>query len=96
MRHWDSWSDGTQNHLFVMDLSGQGVAAGEPVWATRGFDGDTPSSPFGDESDFTFTPDGNGVVFSAREAGTSEPWSTNFDIYLQPIEAEGLGERTST
>ena len=95
VRHWDQWRDGTRNHVFVMDLSGQGVADGEPVWATRDFDGDTPSRPFGVESAFTFTPDGNGVVFAAREAGTSEPWSTNFDIYLQPIEAEGLGERVN-
>ena len=95
VRHWDQWSDGTRNHVFVLDLSGQGVADGEPIWATRDFDGDTPSRPFGDESAFTFTPDGNGVVFAAREAGTSEPWSTNFDIYMQPIEAEGLGERVN-
>jgi len=95
VRHWDQWSDGTRNHVFVMDLSGQGVADGEPIWATRDFDGDTPSRPFGDESAFTFTPDGNGVVFAAREAGTSEPWSTDFDIYLQPIAAEGLGERVN-
>ena len=95
VRHWDQWSDGTRNHVFVLDLSGQGVADGEPIWATRDFDGDTPSRPFGDESAFTFTPDGNGVVFAAREAGTSEPWSTDFDIYLQPIEAEGLGERVN-
>jgi hypothetical protein len=51
------------------------------VWVTRGFDGDNPSKPFGDESEFTFTPDGQAIVFSARQAGKSEPWSTNFDLY---------------
>ncbi len=77
VRHWDTWNDGTQNHLFVVSTDG----SGEPVWVTRGFDGDTPSKPFGDESEFTFTPDGDAVVFAAREAGQSEPWSTNFDLY---------------
>ena len=77
VRHWDTWNDGTQNHLFVVNTDG----SGEPVWVTRGFDGDTPSKPFGDESEFTFTPDGDAVVFSARLAGQSEPWSTNFDLY---------------
>jgi acylaminoacyl-peptidase len=77
VRHWDTWNDGTQNHLFVVNTDG----SGEPVWVTRGFDGDTPSKPFGDENEFTFTPDSQAVVFSAREAGSSEPWSTNFDLY---------------
>src|SRR5690606_33117307 len=77
VRHWDTWNDGTQNHLFVVSTDG----SGEPVWVTRGFDGDTPSKPFGDESEFTFTPDADADVFAAREAGQSEPWSTNFDLY---------------
>src|SRR5690606_27184426 len=45
--------------------------------------------PFGDESEFTFTPDGQGVVFSAREAGQSEPWSTNFDLYQVSLSEPG-------
>lgn len=77
VRHWDTWADGTQNHLFVVNADG----SGDPVWVTHGFDGDTPSKPFGDESEFTFTPQGDAIVFSARLAGQSEPWSTNFDLY---------------
>ncbi|MFN3558351.1 MAG: prolyl oligopeptidase family serine peptidase [Brevundimonas sp.] len=85
VRHWDTWNDHTQNHLFVLNVDG----SGQPVHVTRGFDGDTPSKPFGDESEFTFTPDNQGVVFSAREAGKSEPWSTNFDLYQVAISAPG-------
>ena len=85
VRHWDTWADGTQNHLFVVPTAG----GRDPVWVTRGFDGDTPSKPFGVESEFTFTPDGSGIVFSAREAGKSEPWSTNFDLYQVAIAEPG-------
>jgi len=81
VRHWDTWADGTQNHLFVQSIGPDGAATGDPVHVTRGFDGDTPSKPFGDESEFAFSPDGQSVVFSARVAGQSEPWSTNFDLY---------------
>ncbi len=81
VRHWDTWADGTQNHLFVQSIGAEGHATGTPVWVTRGFDGDTPSKPFGDESEFTFAPDGQSMVFSARVAGKSEPWSTNFDLW---------------
>ncbi|CAN5118087.1 S9 family peptidase [soil metagenome] len=84
VRHWDTWNDGTQNHLFVVPTVG-----GDPVWITKGFDCDTPSKPFGDESEFVFTPDGSGIVFSAREAGKSEPWSTNFDLYQVAIAQPG-------
>ena len=77
VRHWDTWNDGTQNHLFVVNADG----SGDPVWVTHGFDGDTPSKPFGDENEFTFTPQGDAIVFSARVAGQTEPWSTNFDLF---------------
>ena len=80
VRHWDTWNDHTQNHLFVQTLA-DGVATGDPVWVTHGFDGDTPSKPFGDENDFTFTPAGDAIVFSARVTGRDEPWSTNFDLF---------------
>ena len=86
VRHWDTWNDHTQNHLFVVGL---GANAGDPVWVTKGFDGDTPSKPFGDESEFTFTPDGQSLIFSAREAGRSEPWSTDFDLYSVATNAPG-------
>ena len=81
VRHWDTWNDHTQNHLFVQSIGANGRAVDAPVWATKGFDGDTPSKPFGDESDFVFTPAGDALVFSARLAGRTEPWSTNFDLW---------------
>ncbi|VTO10551.1 S9 family peptidase [Brevundimonas vancanneytii] len=89
VRHWDTWNDHTQNHLFVQSIGADGKAGGEPVWVTKGFDGDTPSKPFGDESEFTFAPDGRSLVFSARKAGNSEPWSTNFDLYSVAVSAPG-------
>lgn len=89
VRHWDTWADGTQNHLFVVPIGANGRASGEPVWVTRGFDGDTPSKPFGDENEFTFGPDGRTIVFSARHAGETEPWSTNFDLYQVAVDAPG-------
>ncbi len=90
VRHWDVWKDGKRNHVFVQSIGADGRATGEPQWATRGFDGDVPSRPFGGEEDFIFTPDSQGIVFSGREAGRTEPWSTNFDLFLQPLSG---GER---
>ncbi len=80
VRHWDSWVDGTRNHLYHVEFS-----SGRYTALMADFDGDVPSKPFGDASDFIVAPDGNSVYFSARTAGLTEPWSTNFDIHQVPI-----------
>ncbi|MBP6697293.1 MAG: S9 family peptidase [Flavobacteriales bacterium] len=82
VRHWDTWADGTRNHLFRIAIDGSGA---QPVALTPGYDGDVPSKPFGGNEDFFITPDSRSVYFSGREAGTIEPWSTNFDIYSVPM-----------
>ncbi|MEJ2703261.1 MAG: S9 family peptidase [Sedimentisphaerales bacterium] len=79
VRHWDVWADGRRSHLFVMPVPG-----GEAVDVMRGMDADTPSKPFGGPEEITFTPDGESVIFTTRNAGATEPWSTNFDLYLTP------------
>jgi dipeptidyl aminopeptidase/acylaminoacyl peptidase len=81
VRHWDTWSEGRRNHLFVMPAAG-----GEPVDLTRGMNADAPSRPFGGTEEFTFSPDGRTVVFTAREGGREEPWSTDFDLYQAPVD----------
>ncbi|WP_293906549.1 S9 family peptidase [Phenylobacterium sp.] len=86
VRHWDTWADGTRNHLFALALT-EGVATGAPVPLMQGFDGDAPGRPFGGDEDYKITADGQSVVFSARLAGRTEPWSTNFDLYVVHIDA---------
>jgi len=82
VRHWDTWKDGRRSHLFVMPSSVKGRA----VDVMRDMDADTPSKPFGGAEEFTFTPDGREVVFTARDAGREEPWSTDFNLYRAPID----------
>ncbi len=86
-RHWDSWSDGRRNHLFVAEL--KDGKAGAPVDLTRGLIADAPSRPFGGTEEFAFSPDGRSLVFAMRMAGEKnreEPWSTNFDLYEAPVD----------
>lgn len=92
VRHWDQWADGSRNHLFALDLGADGVASGAPVEVTPGLDADIPTKPFGDDADFVVTPDSTAVVFSARIAGTSEPWSTNFDLFRAPLDGSAKPE----
>lgn len=85
IRHWDTWADGRRNQLFVARFGAGGKLAGEPVKVTRGIDGDVPSKPFGDAGEFAWSPDSKSIAFNARIAGKSEPWSTNFDIYIASV-----------
>ncbi len=91
-RHWDTWTDGRISQLFVLKLS-NGVAT-EPVSVSKALDADVPSKPFGDATEYTFSPDGSKLVFSTRLKGKSEPWSTNFDLY--EVGADGSGLRNLT
>ena len=81
VRHWDTWKDGRRSHLFVMPAD-----EGDAVDVMRRMDADTPSKPFGGPEEITFTPDGMGIIFSARDVGEKEPWSTDFDLYLAPVD----------
>ena len=80
-RHWDTWADGRRSHLFVMP-----VAGGMPVDVMAGMEADVPSKPFGGVEELSFTPDGGGLVFTARNVGASEAWSTDFDLYYAPAD----------
>jgi dipeptidyl aminopeptidase/acylaminoacyl peptidase len=84
IRHWDSWADGRRAQLFIADFGADGNTAIAPTLLTRGIDGDVPSRPFGGDDEYTFSPDGKTVYFDVRIASTTEPWSTNFDIYKVP------------
>ena len=81
VRHWDTWADGRRSQLYISRFGADGNLPAEPTLLSRGIDGDVPSKPFGDDSEFSFSPDGNTVYFNVRIAGDSEPWSTNFDVY---------------
>lgn len=81
VRHWDTWKDGRRSHVFVMPVGG-----GDPVDVMREMEADAPSQPFGGPEEITFTPDGESIVFTARDVGREEAWSTNFDLFVAPID----------
>jgi dipeptidyl aminopeptidase/acylaminoacyl peptidase len=85
IRHWDTWADGTRSHLFAARINADGHADA-PLDLSRSLDADVPSMPFGGDEDFAFSPDSARLVFAARIAGRTEPWSTNFDLYEVPVD----------
>jgi dipeptidyl aminopeptidase/acylaminoacyl peptidase len=78
-RHWDSYVEDKREHLFVLPwASGKG---GKPRNVTPGDRDAAPtSSTFSVGDDFTFSPDGKYLLYTATP-DRDEAWSTNFDIY---------------
>ncbi len=91
IRHWDTWNDGTRNHLFAYRLP-----SGPARDLMAGMDADCPGKPFGGADDFTIAPDGTTVVFSAKDVGREEAWSTNFDLFAAPSDGSAGPRRLTT
>ncbi len=90
-RHWDSYVEDKRQHLFVMSADG-----GEPKDVTPGDrDAYPTSSTFSTGDNFTFSPDGNYLVFTAVPA-KDEAWSTNYEICRVPITGESKEWETLT
>ncbi|KOS07341.1 peptidase S9 [Flavobacterium akiainvivens] len=77
-RHWDTWNDGTHNHVGYTPAGKEepftDVMPGEPF--------DSPQKPFGGDEDFTWSPDGKSIIYVSKKlAGTKYATSTNTDLY---------------
>jgi dipeptidyl aminopeptidase/acylaminoacyl peptidase len=82
-RHWDEYVEDKRQHLFVVPFDGE--KAGGPRDVTPGdYDAYPTSTTFGVGDDFTFSPDGSHLVFTAVPK-KNEAWSTNYDIWRVPV-----------
>ena len=86
VRHWDTWVEpGVRSRIFAFPIAG-GQVTGPGVPVTGALVGDTPSKPFGGGEEIAVSPDGRTVYFALREAGRTEPNSTNLDIFAAPAD----------
>ena len=84
-RHWDTWSDGSFNHVFIAKPvnnkkeNEKDIMAGEPF--------DSPQKPSGGDEDYNWSPDSKYVVYVAKKKyGKEYAVSTNTDIYQYNVE----------
>ncbi len=98
-RHWDAYVEDKRQHLFVMPFEPtRSVSEGnaEPKDVTPGDrDAYPTSNTFSTGDNFTFSPDGKYLVFTAVPA-KEEAWSTNYEICRVPIEGGGKEWETLT
>jgi len=81
-RHWDTWNDGSHNHVFYAENSDKAraidIMKDEPY--------DAPQKPFGGDEDYIWSHDGSKIIYvSKKKAGTAYAISTNTDLYEYDI-----------
>ena len=98
-RHWDSYVEDKRQHLFVIPFQqARSASEGnpEPKDVTPGDRDAFPTSDtFSTGDNFTFSPDGKYLIFTAVPA-KNEAWSTNYEICRVPIEGGGKEWETLT
>lgn len=76
-RHWDTWNDGSYNHVFYKNVktgAETDITPQQPYY--------TPQAPFGGDEDYIWGPKGENIFYvSKKKAGTDYAISTNTDIY---------------
>lgn len=79
-RHWDRWTDGTYNHVFVAAY--QDGLIGEMRNLLSGLPYHSPLPPFGGVEQISWSPDGRFLFYTSKKvSGKEYAVSTNSDIY---------------
>lgn len=79
-RHWDTWNDGTHNHVGYTKADDKDKTTFVDIMANEPYD--SPQKPHGGEEDYTWSPDGKSIIYVCKKkAGTAYAISTNTDLY---------------
>ena len=86
-RHWDTWEDGSFQHVFYATYDNGKV--GDPVDIMEGEAFDCPQMPFGGAEDMIWSPDSKSIIYVAKKKfGKEYALSTNTDIYEYDLAAK--------
>ena len=85
-RHWDTWNNGTHNHVFYAINKGSKAL---PIDIMKSEPYDSPQKPFGGDEDYIWSPDSKNIIYvSKKKFGTAYATSTNTDLYEYNIESK--------
>lgn len=83
-RHWDYWHDYSYSHLFTASFDGSVISNEKDIMKDQRYE--TPDSPFFDDADITWSPDGRYIAYACKRlTGKAYTLSTNTDIYLYDV-----------
>ena len=88
-RHWDTWNDGTVNHVFYGGIPADNVRLAAPIDIMKDEPFDAPQKPFGGDEDYIWSPDSKNIIYvSKKKFGTDYAISTNTDLYEYNLETK--------
>ena len=84
-RHWDTWNNGTHNHVFYAETK-EGATA---IDIMKGENFDAPQKPFGGDEDYIWSPDSKSIIYVCKKKeGTAYAISTNTNLYEYNLETK--------
>ncbi len=90
-RHWDTWNNGTCNHVFYAENKEKATQI--DIMATEPFD--APQKPFGGDEDYIWSPDSKSIIYVCKKKfGTDYAISTNTNLYEYNLETKKTTNRT--
>jgi dipeptidyl aminopeptidase/acylaminoacyl peptidase len=82
-RHWDTWNDGTFNHVFFRENKDK--SSGTDIMKGEAFN--SPQKPFGGDEDYIWSSDSKNILYvTKKKSGTDYAISTNTDIFEYNLE----------
>ena len=84
-RHWDTWNNGTCNHVFYAENKEN--AALIDIMTTEPFD--APQKPFGGDEDYIWSPDSKSIIYVCKKKfGTAYATSTDTNLFEYNLETK--------
>ena len=93
-RHWDYFSEGKYNHVFVVNTA-EKVDTAKDLLEGKTFD--SPQRPFGGGEDFVWSPDSSELLYVTKAlSGKEYSKSTNTDIYAYNLASGAVRNLTGS
>ena len=85
-RHWDYWDEGDYSHIFVADLTADGVKKDKDIIGEKSA-WDAPLAPYFDTAEIAWSNDGKKLAYTCKPlTGTEYAVSTDSDIFIYNTE----------
>ncbi len=85
-RHWDYWDEGDYSHIFVADLTADGVKNDKDIIGEKSA-WDAPLAPYFDTAEIAWSNDGKKLAYTCKPlTGTEYAISTDSDIFIYNTE----------
>ena len=86
-RHWDTWQDGSYNHIYIGSVQSGKVTAVEDIMPGEPYD--APLKPFGGTEEIAWHPDGKTIVYTCKKlTGKEYAFQTNSNLYAYHLESK--------